>query len=314
MVAAVLERDGQVFVQQRQPGKHMAGLWEFPGGKIEAGEAPWPALQRELLEELGIHAERGEPLIALSHTYPDRRILLDVWRVTAWRGDPQAVEGQVIAWPTSAELANLPLLPADWPVCHALSLPHRVLVTPNCQSEQPAHLETFLRTLEQVVVARKLTLCILRQTNLSDACYGELATEAQALLAAHGVALILHGGPHRFELAESLSGRLHLPARYAAHVPQLRSLRLSMSCHTLDELRAAYENKCEFALLGAVLPTPTHPGGQTLGWRGFRERVQAANVPVYAIGGMQSKDVVRSRLEGAQGIAAISAFWPAVGK
>jgi len=124
VVAAVLQDGEYYFVQQRQPGKHMAGLWEFPGGKVEAGEEPWYALVRELKEELGIDAQAGCPLIQLSHSYPDRDIQLDVWQVTAWHGELLAQEHQLTSWNSLAELIDMPLLPADIPVLKALAATH----------------------------------------------------------------------------------------------------------------------------------------------------------------------------------------------
>ena len=122
VVAAVLQRNDEIFIQQRQPGKHLAGFWEFPGGKVESGESPWTALARELKEELAIESEAGEPLIQLTHDYTDRIIHLDVWRVTQWIGDPVPQEQQVAGWYSLSDILDMPLLPADGPVLEALSL------------------------------------------------------------------------------------------------------------------------------------------------------------------------------------------------
>ena len=116
----MLQSGERYFVQQRQPGKHLAGLWEFPGGKVEAGETAWSALVRELKEELGINALSGTPLITLTHSYPDRDVHLEVWRVANFEGDAVAQEQQLTAWRTLPQLRDMPLLPADLPVLDAM--------------------------------------------------------------------------------------------------------------------------------------------------------------------------------------------------
>ena len=117
VVAAVLyDADSRVLVSRRPAGKALAGKWEFPGGKLEAGEAPSKALQRELHEELGIRVRASRRLMALEHEYPDRHVALSVWRVERYEGTPVGMEGQVLRWVTPTELRALELLPADAPI------------------------------------------------------------------------------------------------------------------------------------------------------------------------------------------------------
>jgi 8-oxo-dGTP diphosphatase len=98
----------------------MAGRWEFPGGKRSAGETRFEALRRELLEELGVDVMTAEPLISYEHAYPDRRVLLDLWRVTDYSGVPESREGQKLEWIPLNELGNVDLLEADRPMISAL--------------------------------------------------------------------------------------------------------------------------------------------------------------------------------------------------
>lgn len=98
----------------------MAGMWEFPGGKREPGESAWSALQRELQEELGVLISAAEPVLDLEHAYPDRTVRLDVWWVSAWSGEPSALEGQGLRWVAPDELATAALLPADEPIVTAV--------------------------------------------------------------------------------------------------------------------------------------------------------------------------------------------------
>lgn len=119
-VAAVVlvDRDGRVLLAQRPPGKKMAGLWEFPGGKIEAGETPEAALVRELHEELGIDTRTSclAPLAFASHAYDDFHLVMPVFACRVWKGNVTAREGQSLAWVFPADFGKYPMPPADIPL------------------------------------------------------------------------------------------------------------------------------------------------------------------------------------------------------
>jgi 8-oxo-dGTP diphosphatase len=120
LVGLIGDARGRWLVNQRRPGTDLAGFWEFPGGKRHADETPFAALRRELDEELGIDVLAAEPWLELVHDYPDKSVLLDVWRVLDYRGEVSAREGQALDWVGAAQLAALPLLPADLPIVAAL--------------------------------------------------------------------------------------------------------------------------------------------------------------------------------------------------
>ncbi len=120
LVGLIGGEDGRWLVNQRRAGTHMAGFWEFPGGKLAPGEQPFQALCRELDEELGIEVLEAEPLLTLVHDYPDKRVLLDVWRVLRYGGDVEPREGQALRWAHVEDLAGLPLLEADEPIIDRL--------------------------------------------------------------------------------------------------------------------------------------------------------------------------------------------------
>lgn len=122
VVAGVLrDSSGRVLISQRPAGKHMAGYWEFPGGKIAPGESGEQALARELTEELGISLRRCHPLLQLRHDYSDRLIQLDVFVVDDYGGEPIGREAQALKWVAASELAAQGLLPADRPIIDALN-------------------------------------------------------------------------------------------------------------------------------------------------------------------------------------------------
>ena len=120
LVAAValVDADGRVLLAQRPDGKNMAGLWEFPGGKVEAGETPEQALIRELREELAIDTARSclAPLVFASHGYDDFHLLMPLFACRVWRGQPQAREHAQLAWVRPERLADYPMPPADLPL------------------------------------------------------------------------------------------------------------------------------------------------------------------------------------------------------
>lgn len=120
LVAAValIDADGRVLIAQRPEGKPMAGLWEFPGGKVEGGETPEAALIRELHEELGVdtHESCLAPLTFASHAYPDFHLLMPLFACRRWQGMVQPREGQALKWVRARDLRDYPMPPADEPL------------------------------------------------------------------------------------------------------------------------------------------------------------------------------------------------------
>jgi len=120
VAAAIFDAAGNVLIAERPPGKHMAGRWEFPGGKVAAGESEEAALARELEEELGIAVIRARPMMRLTHRYPDRDVELSMWVVEGYRGEPRALDGQRLKWVERAQLGREDILEADRPFVAAL--------------------------------------------------------------------------------------------------------------------------------------------------------------------------------------------------
>ena len=119
-VGVILGDDRNVLVTRRPDHAHLGGLWEFPGGKLKAGETVLEALARELREELGIVPRRSEPLLEVQHDYGDKEVLLDVHLVTSFTGAPAGLEGQPLAWLGVAELGEYEFPAANWPIIRAV--------------------------------------------------------------------------------------------------------------------------------------------------------------------------------------------------
>lgn len=303
MAAVIRGGDGRILLAQRPLDKHQGGKWEFPGGKLEAGETPLQALARELDEELGIIPEQAVPLIKVRHTYPKRAVLLDVWEVTAFSGKPHGKEGQPVAWFEAEDMRELEFPPANYPIVVAATLPDYCLITP-----EPGQPDNFLRSLA-VSLDAGIRLVQFRAKSLSDKAYLALAREAIALVHAAGGKLILNSPPVMLDEADGL----HLTSRqlqyWCDEGLQTQGKLLSASCHNLAELERAADIRVDFAFLAPVLPTASHPGAVALGWERFGEWVDKTNLPVYALGGMQTLQLAEARALGARGVAGISAFW-----
>lgn len=307
-VAAAVIRgaDGRVLIARRPDDKHQGGLWEFPGGKVEEGEAVQVALSRELEEELGIRVSAARPLIQVHHDYPDKQVLLDVWEVSAFEGEPHGAEGQPLAWATEHELADYEFPAANQPILAAARLPDRYLITPD--ELEPQGLLQGVRT----AVANGARLIQLRAPNMFDAQYRDLAVDIQGLCARR--AQLMLKGPLEW-LGDFPAAGWHLTAdqlrRYAPRGrPFPKERWLAASCHSVEELELATEMGVDFVTLSPVQATQTHPDTQPLGWENAQDMIRRFNKPVYLLGGVGPDDTDRAWQIGAQGVAGIRALWP----
>lgn len=305
VVAAVIRHvNGNILLAQRPANKHQGGKWEFPGGKLEAGETPLQALHRELNEELGIETRQANPLIKVRYRYPERAVLLDVWEVSAFTGQPHGREGQPVAWFTPERLTSLEFPPANDPIITAARLPPQCLITP-----EPQDRADFLRQLEASLQAG-IRLVQFRAKSLSADAYVALAQEVIDLVHAVGGKVMLNSPPVILDTADGLhltGAQLH--EEFARNMPRWAGGWLSASCHDAQALRQAADIGVDFVFLSPILPTLSHPGVDTLGWDAFKALVDQVNVPVYALGGMRVGDIPVARLHGGQGIAAIRGLW-----
>ncbi|THG86827.1 Nudix family hydrolase [Pseudomonas sp. A-1] len=307
-VAAAVIRgtDGRVLIARRPEHKHQGGLWEFPGGKVEAGEAVEVALARELHEELGIDVMASRPLIQVRHDYPDLAVLLDVYEVGAFTGEPHGREGQPLAWVAPRELPDYQFPEANRPIVAAARLPAHYLITPD--DLEPAELLRGVRR----ALADGIRLLQLRAPNMYSPEYRDLATDIQGLCA--GKAQLMLKGPLEW-LGDFPAAGWHLTAaqlrKYAANGrPFPRERWLAASCHDAEELALAAQMGVDFVTLSPVQATQTHPEAAPLGWDSAAELIRGFNQPVYLLGGVGPGEQARAWQAGAQGVAGIRAFWP----
>lgn len=297
VAAAVIQRaDGAFLLAQRPQGKVYAGYWEFPGGKIEPGEAAERALVRELHEELGIEACTAFPWLTREYTYPHASVRLNFFRVTAWKGEPHPRERQAIAWQKFGAPLAAPMLPANAPVLAALALPHEYAIT---DAESRGTREMLWRIRARL--AQGLKLIQVRDRDLARR--NEFVRDVVRLAHRHGARALVSGAP-------ADGDGVHLTAA------QLMALRerpqtglAAASCHSAEELQRAMALNLDFAVLGPVKPTPSHPDARLLGWDGFARIARGASIPVYAIGGLRRHDLEAAWRAGAHGVAMISGAW-----
>jgi len=309
VVAAVLTQpDGRVLLAQRPPGKVYAGYWEFPGGKVEPGEALEAALARELHEELGIVVSRTCRWITRIFEYPHATVRLNFFRVFAWAGEPHPHEGQVFSWQLPDAVEVSPLLPANFPIVKALTLPPLLGIS----HAESLGVDSFLARLD-VALANGLRLIQLRDKTLPED--GRLALARETVRRAHlrGARVLVNGS---VELAHAAGADgVHLDSSAAARLAarpdcaEPDSFLVGVSCHDAAELAHAAAIDADFALLSPVLPTLTHPGAITLGWETFSTLAAASPIPVYGLGGLGRDDVVLAQSHGAHGVALLRGAW-----
>jgi 8-oxo-dGTP diphosphatase len=306
VVAAVIQRaGGQFLLTQRPPGKVYSGYWEFPGGKVEAGEVPADALSRELLEELGIEVERAYPWLVREYEYKHAHVRLNFFRVTRWRYEPIAKEAQALSWQHLPDLTVSPMLPANGPILRSLALPP-VLGISDVEQRGEAQ---FLTQLD-AALARGLRLIMVREKQMSRSRLSQLARAIRSRCAPWGAQVLVNGD---LQVAQEVDAAgLHLPSAQLMQLTRRPPVAwCSASCHDERELQQAAGLGLDFVLLGPVQPTPSHPNTPALGWERFQRLIAQYPLPVYALGGLTLDSLQRAYAAQAHGIAMVRGAWSA---
>jgi 8-oxo-dGTP diphosphatase len=313
-VAVFLKPNGAFLLSSRPVGKPYAGYWEFPGGKIEPGESVRDALTRELIEELNVVIDDSSPWFSFVMHYEHASVRLHTWRVTRWHdADARGMhgrEGQAFAWQASVPTLTVsPTLPGCVPIFRALSLPTRMLVT----NASELGVETYLQHLRAFssINARNSAssnefvhpfIVQVREKTMSAEPLRAFAHEVIAI-AHEANALVLINTDT--DLAASLGADgVHLSAAALAACKQRPAFEwVGASTHARADITRAVELGCDFAVLGSVNATPSHPNQAPLGWAQFTALAREAPIPVFAIGGMLPTTLGGAQQSGAHGIA-----------
>lgn len=307
VVAGVIRNvNGEVLLSRRQPGRHQAGKWEFPGGKVEPGETSVAALQRELREELGITTGALAPRIEVPYRYPDLTVLLEVYDVIDYLGEARGMEGQEIAWVTLADLERLEYPAANLPVVTSLRLPDWYAISNVTNLGE----RIFLQKLEQKLESG-LGLIQLREPGMNPESFAELAQHVISMAHTYRARVLLNTDDLRLVETSGADG-LHMNSRLLNQLqerPLPGSFLVAASCHDLEELQKAQQLNADFVVLSPVKETASHPQAEAIGWERFSILARHCAIPVYALGGMTTADIEVARKYGGQGIAALGESW-----
>lgn len=296
VAVAVLQRpSGEVLLAQRPTGKPWSGWWEFPGGKIEAGETASQALARELQEELGIQVLEANPWLTRTYQYPEKTVRLHFFKVRDWRGEPQSLEQQAWSWQNPHQLTAQPLLPANLPIMQALRLPAIFAISNIAELGE----QLFLQKLH-IACSQGLRLIQLREPQLDQTQLLNVFTKIEKI----PLQIVLNAEP---QLAIQAGCGLHLNSRRLMQLSERPILAADQlcgaSCHDAEELQKAWDLQLDYALLSPVKATRSHPDAQPLGWQKLSQLIQATPIPIYALGGLCADDLTWAWQAGAHGIA-----------
>ena len=304
VAAAVITRpDGAFLLGQRAPDTFYPGYWEFPGGKVEPGETPRDALIRELDEELGMQVDAAYPWITREHIYEHAHVSLHFFEVTAWRGEIHDRVHSALSWQQAGALEVGPMLPANGPILKALRLPRILGITHAGEIGIDAQLARL-----DAALAAGLRLVQIREPTLPEGPRDDFAREVVAHCHAAGALVVVTDDP-ALALRIGADG-LHLTSlslTSAAARPDFEWV--GASCHTRADLEKAASLELDYALLGAVKPTLSHPERGALGWPAFTDMIARLPMPVFALGGLGASDLDTAKAAGAHGVAGIRAIW-----
>ncbi len=303
VAAGVLINDKNECVLATRPeGKAYAGWWEFPGGKIEEGETPRIAAIRELEEELGVQVTEAYPWLTETFVYPHTTVRLQFFQVMGWNGTPYPHEGQTFSWQPMGTLDVEHILPANLPILKALALPREYAITCANEIGEALQLERLKARLEA-----GLRIVQVREKSWVSSQKEAFAQLVLNLAKPYGAAVYINDD---LELAQRLGCGVHWTSASLMTQTQHPGIPVGASCHNADELRHAQDLGLDYALLGAVKPTLSHPGVATLGWDGLAAILESGfSIPVYALGGLSSTDLTSAREAGAHGIALMRGAW-----
>jgi 8-oxo-dGTP diphosphatase len=301
-VGILIRPDGTLLFASRPEGKPYAGYWEFPGGKLEVGESVAYALKRELHEELGVDIGAVFPWLVRVFDYPHALVRLHFCRVFDWQGELHAREGQRFGFFPLGALPQ-PLLPATIPVLRGLELP----AVYGISAAQRLGPHEFLRRLE-ASLANGMRLVQLREPGMAEDALAPVFREARAMTRAAGARLLV-SSRHPRDLWDAADG-VHLTAlELAAASARPACAWVGASVHGAEDLARAAQLGADFAVLGSVQSTASHPGQLPLGWTEFERVALGTHIPLYAIGGLDMDRLPHAMACGAHGVALLSAAW-----
>lgn len=298
-VAIFLKPDGTFLLSSRPDGKPYAGYWEFPGGKIEAGESVRDALVRELIEELNVTITRATPWFTFMMHYTHATVRLHCWRVTEWQGEMRGMESQQFSWQSLREMTVTPTLPGCGPIFKALALP---MVYTMCgpsgigAESYPQHWrgswsknapkQPSILEFESPLISPMMQICVQR--------YEKFAHDLTKLAQEAGARVLIGGDISAAKMMEA--DGIQLTASQLTTLSARPNFALvGATINTRAELEQAAKINCDFAVIDFLAEVP-------INWAAFADLTQATPLPCYASGTFSENDLPIALENGAHGI------------
>ncbi len=317
VAVAVIVKNNRVLISKRPEHVHQGGLWEFPGGKVEPGEPFISALKREIQEELAIKVLKCHPLIKIAHHYPDKSVLLEAHIIEDFEGQqyPEhkmslGSEGQAVQWVEILQLKHYAFPAANQAIINALQLPQIYAISPNLLEMDTLQLQIFKKMFQKYLLVQ------LRFKTLEGERLEQMVAKVFQLAQGSPVRLLLNSAMELNTELHDIAAGVHLSSAQLADTHWVRQYQqqfpeklLAASCHNTLEVAQANDLKLDFMAISPVQRTLSHPQQLALGWDKFAQLTAMAQMPVYALGGMNPMDVDLARSNGAQGIAGIRSLF-----
>lgn len=307
VAVGVIMRGTQVLISWRHASQHQGNRYEFPGGKVDAGETPQQGLVRELQEELGIKVQQAIRAQQLEFAYPEKTVRLHIFKVTDFTGEPAGQEGQPVRWVEASELHTYQFPDANAPILRMVLLPEQYVI---CREQ--GLIETAADWLGfHVQAVPQGAWLYLRRPDLSSDQYLDVVVQLaqqrpdiQLLVMDRHAALVndrglpvcgVHLSQQDLRQADDLQDYPPAWFKFAA-------------CHDVASLQKANTLQLDAVVLSPLRQTATHQHATVLGWNGWQALCLRSHVPVYALGGVQPEELVQVQQHGGFGVAGIRAF------
>ena len=292
---------------QRPVHVHQGGVWELPGGKVKQGEDSLQALKRELSEEINILVEHGHRLSSVDHDYPDRSIRLEAWVIDGWSGTLNPNEDRPLEWVLITDLDKRQLPAANDRITKLLGLPSLYLITPDLQSYDDGFV-----TMTQEFIKNGLRFIQFRSKLSTFTEHEQVVRRLVQICEKYSCRLIYNGSVE--QVTRLGAHGLHLSSTCLMQLqdrPLPQDQWVVASCHDQLEIEHAAKIGVDFCVLSPVHKSSSHSVDNGMGWHKFNILATKANIPVYALGGIQPGEIVEARSNGAHGVAMISGVWDA---
>ncbi len=293
----------KILISRRTKDQHLAGLWEFPGGKLENSESLFHTLKRELFEEVGISLISAYPIKQITHDYTDKSVCLNFWFVTEFTGDAYSKENQELQWVDMDQLHKFEFPEANNSVIESLNLSPFWMITSDCLM---INIDEFVASTFNSIKKYQLKQILFRSKKLNDADYYSVYYLLKEQCEKLDCRVIINR--KKINTKESSAWHLTSSQLFQQKRRPFKDGWLSCSCHTLSDIKQAERLNVNFILLSAVQKTKSHPEAKALGWSEFKRLANQTVLPVYALGGVNREELTVARYNGAKGVAGISTF------